>query len=1553
LKRVSTSAVGLVLLIVQLAVLVSVPRGVSAYTPHTPIYINGNGGFNASNGVTGGSGLPSDPYVIEGWDINSTGTGGMGIENTDAHFVIRNVYVHSDPISPQGIAFRNVKNGRIEGSTISNHYVGILIDRFTQNVSIIGNQISSNWEGLYSESNVTVEGNNFHDNRRGLFLYSGATVKNNDFVSNTHIGIDLSWSAFGGTISENKIEGNGNGGWVGGIVFENNSAHWTVSHNQIRYNNASGIFMVWGPSNITVEYNDISYNVGEGVHFEDVRDVTVAHNNFIGNAVPQAYDANGAVNRWDAGCSGGGNYWSDYSGVDSIDCNTGSAGADGFADSPYVIDADSKDDYPFMLPLNLSMNNTPPTVPVASPNGGESWAGDSVHQIDWWMSDDADTNLTVWIKYSTNGGATWIDIPGAQAMFLPVGSQSYSWTLPQINTSNALVKVIAMDSGGLTGSDQSDAVFTIYTTGPYIVTTYPADGQTNVPVDAPIVITFSEPMNTSAVTVAIVPIIMLTPSWSGGNTVLTLTHATPFSYCIMYAVTVYGVVPGPVPNPFHFSAGCPNPVILNTDPMDGQTDVALTAPIIVNFSASMNTTSVSISTTPTLLFSPSWWNNDMTVTYTHTMPFLSCTNYTVQMTGEDVLGFPLIPGPVPNPWTFSTCTFNPPSVSLMNPAGGEDWTGGYVKTLSWNVTDPDDPLSALTTDVFYSTNGGSSWIGIVAGLPGSTTTYDWLVPFVNTTIAKVKVCTKDPMNNTGCGLSGLFTIDSASPTVASTIPPDGAIDIPLNQTAMVYWNEAMNSANGSFAFNPTMAGNSNWNTGRTMVEFIPTTLLSTCTDYSVNLTGFTDESDPGNAMAGTYAFSFKTICPGPPHVTLLRPVGGEYWRGGSSQLINWTAFDAETSFKNLTFIVNYSSSVSSGTIVGPVKMLTAYLWTVPSIDATDVRINVTVIDLDSMSGFAESGMFTIDSTPPSLSSHVPTGWNVPVDSSVSVTFTEPVMAAMNRTDLAIALRDGGTGQWVLASRAPSGFTSFMQLVPNQPLKQCTAYDAFLNDTFIDRASWTLTNPTSWTFHTVCPPSLSFQTAMAGKDWTGGSSHNLAWTMGDEIDTQLKVWINYSKDDGADGYPHAIYSGTRPTGANVYAWTLPLIDTEKARVKITVADSSGIVVSTITANFTIDSTPPSILSSVPSGGSHGIKITDSIQVVFTEAIVRSSAEQSFSLSPNPGGIGFSWQRTTSGKDIMIVDHKPLSQKTDYTVTYSTTIRDVSDPGKHPASALTIHFSTKPPPPVNPPVAKAVGHNQIAVGEETTFDGSQSTGNITKYVWTITDNQNNIVEVLEGKVVTYTFSQNGRYRVTLRVIDEPSGVWDEDYIEINVTSSVNAGAIILLSSALIAAAAIGGTEVGRVALFMLLAVPVYKRKMKGKDDVETRGMVIGYVRVHPGDTFTDIKTNLGLHNGSATWHLMKLEKDGIIKSQIRGSKRLYFPANMPLPFEDGGDLHEIEKRMLQMVKTDPGMTVKVLAEELGVSSQLALYHMRKLSQKGLVSLERRGLRLKVYPPPPRNA
>src|SRR5213596_2393856 len=76
----------------------SVPVQVFQRYPHIPILIDGDGGFTSANGVRSGTGIATDPYVISDWDIDaSTSTFGSGIlmRHTTAHFVIRNVYVHS------------------------------------------------------------------------------------------------------------------------------------------------------------------------------------------------------------------------------------------------------------------------------------------------------------------------------------------------------------------------------------------------------------------------------------------------------------------------------------------------------------------------------------------------------------------------------------------------------------------------------------------------------------------------------------------------------------------------------------------------------------------------------------------------------------------------------------------------------------------------------------------------------------------------------------------------------------------------------------------------------------------------------------------------------------------------------------------------------------------------------------------------------------------------------------------------------------------------------------------------------------------------------------------------------------------------------------------------------------------------------------------------------------------------------------------------------------------------------------------------------------------
>jgi len=164
-----------------------------------------------------------------------------------------------------------------------------------------------------------------------------------------------------------------------------------------------------------------------------------------------------------------------------------------------------------------------------------------------------------------------------------------------------------------------------------------------------------------------------------------------------------------------------------------------------------------------------------------------------------------------------------------------------------------------------------------------------------------------------------------------------------------------------------------------------------------------------------------------------------------------------------------------------------------------------------------------------------------------------------------------------------------------------------------------------------------------------------------------------------------------------------------------------------------------------------------------------------------------------------------------------------------------------------------------------------------------------------------------------------------------------------------AALAAWEPSRVAIMTALLGMAYGARKRTEEDTETRGMIRGYLRVHPGDTYTDIKRNLGLNNGALTWHLRKLEGDGVIKSKVMGARKRYFPKEMSIPVEDGGELHYLQQRLLRAVASVPGSPVAVLAAALGATKQITLYHLRSLSVKGLVRLERHGLSLRAFPGP----
>lgn len=354
------------------------------YTSHDPIYINGNADFTAENGVTGGTGSSSDPYIIEGWDINASSADGIAIRNTDAYFIIRNCYVHDGRNNyDDGIYFYNVQNGTAENTSSISNYHGISLDSSNDN-NIFCNNASNNEQGislsLYSDYN-TVSNNSFNSNDyNSIFLdiscyntISNNSASNNDngiriegscdnniisnnvFNSNRHNGILLRFDNYNNTISNNTLNSNN----YYGISFQPGNNNNTILNNTINLNNDSGLFLDRSDNNIILN-NTIDSNNGVGIDLLfGSNDNWIYHNNLINNT-PQAYDEHG-TNYWDNGYPSGGNYWSDYTGIDEKrGPNQDEPGADGIGDTPRNISGGSNQDhYPLMTPWGVTL--TPPT----------------------------------------------------------------------------------------------------------------------------------------------------------------------------------------------------------------------------------------------------------------------------------------------------------------------------------------------------------------------------------------------------------------------------------------------------------------------------------------------------------------------------------------------------------------------------------------------------------------------------------------------------------------------------------------------------------------------------------------------------------------------------------------------------------------------------------------------------------------------------------------------------------------------------------------------------------------------------------------------------------------------------------------------------------------------------------------------------------------------------------------------------------------------------------------------------------------------------------------
>jgi len=208
------------------------------------------------------------------------------------------------------------------------------------------------------------------------------------------------------------------------------------------------------------------------------------------------------------------------------------------------------------------------------------------------------------------------------------------------------------------------------------------------------------------------------------------------------------------------------------------------------------------------------------------------------------------------------------------------------------------------------------------------------------------------------------------------------------------------------------------------------------------------------------------------------------------------------------------------------------------------------------------------------------------------------------------------------------------------------------------------------------PTVSLTTPDGGQDWTGGTSHNIVWDMSDAEDASLTYVIGLSLDGGLDGYANLVTGPTSlATGTNrIYSWTVNLVDTVQARIRVCVIDSGGLsACDSSTSNFIIDSTRPVLLTTIPANGAPLIDVNTDVVLTFDEAMSRPETEAAVTFAPPIAGATYSWNPASTV--LTVNPNNPLVGSTLYTVTVACTAQDDSDTGNNLAACpRTFTFTT---------------------------------------------------------------------------------------------------------------------------------------------------------------------------------------------------------------------------------------------------------------------------------------
>ena len=509
----------------------------------------------------------------------------------------------------------------------------------------------------------------------------------------------------------------------------------------------------------------------------------------------------------------------------------------------------------------------------------------------------------------------------------------------------------------------------------------------------------------------------------------------------------------------------------------------------------------------------------------------------------------------------------PLTLQVSAPNGNETFQPGQQVNITWQST------GAVSHEVKLSRDGGATFTDISPQLSGSAQSFLWIVPNQSTTQGRIRVAARDAASNRVTDDSNAnFTIAPPQPLASvQVLSPNGGENFQQGQQVNITWqsngaisHEVKFSRDGGATFtdiSPSLPG-----TTQNFLWTVPTQPTTQgvirVAARDVNGARTTDDS---NAF-----FNIQATVPAPT-VRVLAPNGSESLRTGTQFLVRWESTGA------VSHSVKFSADGGANFVdISPELPATAqsFMWTVPNQPTTQARIRVAARNSAGTRVTDDSDVsFTIELPPP------PTPLTIKVLSpngdesfqrgqQVNIQW-QSTGAVSHSVKLST---DGGNSFPTDISPQLSGTAqSFLWTVPN-----LTTAMARIRVAVRDAADNRQTDDSDKNFKIGPPPpppppptplTVTVLAPNGEETFQPGQRVTIRWQSTGAVSHSIKL-----STDGGNTFPTDI-AAELSGSAQSFDWTVPNRPTTQARIRVAVRDAANTrATDDSNANFTIE-TPP--------------------------------------------------------------------------------------------------------------------------------------------------------------------------------------------------------------------------------------------------------------------------------------------------------------------------------------------------------------------------------------------